>query len=439
MEETQHKPITPQPLSEEQFAAFLKAGAVEELLSPVGYVHCAEGLAVPGADYDARIQRLTDAARSRQATQEQLAGWMQACGEMELNWQNDPESVRSIARGSALQTSPLQTIAEVEPREVEYLAEPYLPRGEITLLAGLAGQGKTTLALWLASQVSNGDLNGKPGVVFYFTKENDASVVLRPRLEAMGAQLDKIVIPRSDAPQMTMGDPALAALTNLYGYKPDLIVFDPVQSYLDKRCDMNRIDDVRHVLDRLNAVARAINAAVLLVCHIRKIPVGFNGAPSELITGSSDFVNTARSVCFLGRDPANPDVCVVAQEKNSLGVPGASLTFTIADGGTVQWCDEDCDLTAQELMTYSTEKRRHAERPGERALRVLREILQEKEKMASGEVLAACAERGVNRATIYRVRDKLNLHEERSGKVVFWSLPVKQNVSQIPIQEKNEK
>ena len=29
MEETQHKPITPQPLSEEQFAAFLKAGAVE--------------------------------------------------------------------------------------------------------------------------------------------------------------------------------------------------------------------------------------------------------------------------------------------------------------------------------------------------------------------------------------------------------------------------
>lgn len=438
MEETQHKPITPQPLSEEQFAAFLKAGAVEELLSPVGYVHCAEGLAVPGADYDARIKRLTDAARSKQATQEQLAGWMQTCGEMELNWQNDPESVRSMARGSALQASPLQTIADVEPREAEYLAEPYLPRGAVTLLAGLAGQGKTTLALWLASQVSNGGLTGKPGVVFYFTMENDASVVLRPRLEAMGARLDKIIIPRSNAPRVTIGDPALVALTNLYGCTPDLIVFDPVQSYLNRKCDMNRTDDIRHTLDRMSEIARAINAAVLLICHIKKLPQAFNGPPNDLINGSSDFANEARSVCFMGRDPANPDVCVVAQEKNSLGVPGASLTFTIADDGTLHWRDEDCDLTAQQILTYSTEKRRHAERPGERALRVLREILEETPKMRSGDALAACAEQGVTRSAAYRARTALNLQEERDGKGIFWSLPGAKDTFQKPIQEKNE-
>ena len=40
------------------------------------------------------------------------------------------------------------------------------------------------------------------------------------------------------------------------------------------------------------------------------------------------YTSAARSVCFLGRDPARPDVCVVAQEKNSLGLPGASLAFT---------------------------------------------------------------------------------------------------------------
>ena len=425
MEETQNNPINPQALSGEQFAAFLKAGTVETLLSPVGYVHCAEGLAVPGADYHARIKSLTDAARSKQATQEQLAAWAQTCSEMELNWMANPEFVRGLARSKVLEASSLQTIADVEPREAEYIAEPYLPRGAVTLLAGLAGQGKTTLALWLASQVSNGSLTGKPGIVFYFTMENDANVVLRPRLEAMGARLDKIIIPRSNAPHVTIGDPALAALTSLYGCKPDLIVFDPVQSYLNKRCDMNRTDNVRHTLDRMREIACSINAAVLLVCHIKKQPQAFSGPPNDLINGSSDFSNEARSVCFMGRDPANPDVCVVAQEKNSLGLPGASLTFTIGDDGTLHWRDEDCDLTAQQILTYSTEKRRHAERPGERALRVLREILESAEKMRSTDVVTKCAERGISRSAVYRARQKLPVQELRTGEGSFWSLEAK--------------
>lgn len=84
--------------------------------------------------------------------------------ELDVEWMLNRDSVRSKARWVALQGSPLQTIASVQPREAEYLAEPYLPRGMITILAGHAGQGKTTLALWLASHVSNGDLmpGGKP-------------------------------------------------------------------------------------------------------------------------------------------------------------------------------------------------------------------------------------------------------------------------------------
>ena len=90
-------------------------------------------------------------------------------------------------------------------------------------------------------------------------------------------------------------------------------------------------------------------------------------------------------------------------------------------------------------MTYSDEKRQHAERPGEKAKRVLREILEENGRMSSGEIITQCAARGVRRATLYRVRDELDIQEERSGKATFWSLPGVQNVSQIPMQEKNEK
>ena len=423
MEENQ---TVPAMIPEGDFAAFLEGEKVETLLSPLGYAYCAEG-----QDADIRIKRLERlevTARQRGATPAQMEDWhMLRNRELDVEWMLNRDSVRSKARWVALQGSPLQTIASVQPREAEYLAEPYLPRGMITILAGHAGQGKTTLALWLASHVSNGDLmpGGKPGNVYYFTTENDESIVLRPRLEAMDARLDRVMVMRSDARQLTLTDPRLFEMHKIFDGKPDLIVFDPVQSYVGKKLDMNRTDDVRFMMDNLNKLLHATNAAVVLICHTKKAPMGFNGRPCELINGSSDFVNAARSVCFLGRDPARPDVCVVAQEKNSLGLPGASLAFTIGEDGAVHWSDEECELTAAQILTYSDEKRRHAARPSERAQAALRDLLAKNEKMRSTDILEACAKQGISRSAVYRARDELPIQKQRTGMGSFWSMPAK--------------
>lgn len=423
MEENQ---TVPAMIPEGDFAAFLEGEKVETLLSPLGYAYCAEG-----QDADIRmkrLERLEVTARRRGATPAQMEDWhMLRNRELDVEWMLNRDSVRSKARWVALQGSPLQTIASVQPREAEYLAEPYLPRGMITILAGHAGQGKTTLALWLASHVSNGDLmpGGKPGNVYYFTTENDESIVLRPRLEAMDARLDRVMVMRSDARQLTLTDPRLFEMHKIFDGKPDLIVFDPVQSYVGKKLDMNRTDDVRFMMDNLNKLLHATNAAVVLICHTKKAPMGFNGRPCELINGSSDFVNAARSVCFLGRDPARPDVCVVAQEKNSLGLPGASLAFTIGEDGAVHWSDEECELTAAQILTYSNEKRRHAARPSERAQAALRDLLAKNEKMRSTDILEACAKQGISRSAVYRARDELPIQKQRTGMGSFWSMPAK--------------
>ena len=423
MEENQ---TVPAMIPEGDFAAFLEGEKVETLLSPLGYAYCAEG-----QDADLRmkrLERLEVTARRRGATPAQMEDWhMLRNRELDVEWMLNRDSVRSKARWVALQGSPLQTIASVQPREAEYLAEPYLPRGMITILAGHAGQGKTTLALWLASHVSNGDLmpGGKPGNVYYFTTENDESIVLRPRLEAMDARLDRVMVMRSDARQLTLTDPRLFEMHKIFDGKPDLIVFDPVQSYVGKKLDMNRTDDVRFMMDNLNKLLHATNAAVVLICHTKKAPMGFNGRPCELINGSSDFVNAARSVCFLGRDPARPDVCVVAQEKNSLGLPGASLAFTIGEDGAVHWSDEECELTAAQILTYSDEKRRHAVSPSERAQAALRDLLAKNEKMRSTDILEACAKQGISRSAVYRARDELPIQKQRTGMGSFWSMPAK--------------
>lgn len=423
MEENQ---TVPAMIPEGDFAAFLEGEKVETLLSPLGYAYCAEG-----QDADIRVkrlERLEATARQRGATPAQMEDWhMLRNRELDVEWMLNRDSVRNKARWVALQGSPLQTIASVQPREAEYLAEPYLPRGMITILAGHAGQGKTTLALWLASHVSNGDLmpGGKPGNVYYFTTENDESIVLRPRLEAMDARLDRVMVMRSDARQLTLTDPRLFEMHKIFDGKPDLIVFDPVQSYVGKKLDMNRTDDERFMMDNLNKLLHATNAAVVLICHTKKAPMGFNGRPCELINGSSDFVNAARSVCFLGRDPARPDVCVVAQEKNSLGLPGASLAFTIGEDGAVHWSDEECELTAAQILTYSDEKRRHAARPSERAQAALRDLLAKNEKMRSTDILEACAKQGISRSAVYRARDELPIQKQRTGMGSFWSMPAK--------------
>ena len=54
---------------------------------------------------------------------------------------------------------PLEIIraSEVEPKEVKWLWYPYIPFGKVTILQGDPGDGKSTLALKVASILTKGD------------------------------------------------------------------------------------------------------------------------------------------------------------------------------------------------------------------------------------------------------------------------------------------
>lgn len=119
---------------------------------------------------------------------------------------------------------------------------------------------------------------------------------------------------------------------------------------------------------------------MVLICHTKKAPMGFNGRPCELINGSSDFVNAARASAFWGATPPAGRLRGGPREELA-GAAGASLAFTIGEDGAVHWSDEECELTAAQILTYSDEKRRHAARPSERAQAALRDLLAKNEKM----------------------------------------------------------
>ena len=123
---------------------------------------------------------------------------------------------RMALRRQAMQELGFTPMADVETRQAEYLIEPYLPLDAITILAGVAGMGKTWLALKWAADISTGRAtrDGTPGLVYYFTQENDPHIVLSPRLESLGADPENIVIMQqmADTPALTMCDARLDAL-----------------------------------------------------------------------------------------------------------------------------------------------------------------------------------------------------------------------------------
>src|SRR5262249_50201999 len=91
---------------------------------------------------------------------------------------------------SAKQTKSPQVLrrplSTVTARKVEYLIAPVVPRGAETLVAGVGGLGKTALVLVWAKQVT--DAGGDVLIVSY---EDSSEHVLRPRLEALGADLGR--------------------------------------------------------------------------------------------------------------------------------------------------------------------------------------------------------------------------------------------------------
>ena len=158
------------------------------------------------------------------------------------------------------------------PERAAYLVQPYLPRGMVSILGGVSAAGKTSLALDVCARLTRGaafapeDPPQPPATVLYLTAENDPNKVLRPRAEAMGADLDRLYF--QDGASYSMGDEELAALCRVY--RPALLVFDPIQSYLGQggRKEYNmELQEIRNEIDRLDKQIQSLFEERMLLCQ----------------------------------------------------------------------------------------------------------------------------------------------------------------------------
>lgn len=239
-------------------------------------------------------------------------------------------------------------------QRAKYLIYPYLPRGMLSIVGGVSGTGKTSLMLSMAAAISTGSPlpfesqdARTPGSVIYLTMENDPNIILRPRLERMGADLDRCYLLNTAGVNMASAELEAAAKE----IKPALMVFDPIQSFLPAGVQMSRAEQIRPVMDTLISLSKTLDVAIVLISHMSKPGPGVVSALDRLL-GSSDFRNAARSVVIVGRDPENPEQRVFAHAKNSIGRPGPAQRYHIDEGGCVVF-DGETDLTADQIIAQT--------------------------------------------------------------------------------------
>ena len=127
-------------------------------------------------------------------------------------------------------------LAAITARPITWLWHEHIPEGEITLLAGRQGCGKSTIAAHFAAIVSCAGrwpdgASCKAGAVEVFTTEDNVSKVLKPRIAAAIAEfkgdeaaMANVSIVTDDRP-MSVVLPALLQI--LKANPPRLLILDP--------------------------------------------------------------------------------------------------------------------------------------------------------------------------------------------------------------------
>jgi hypothetical protein len=337
----------------------------------------------------------------------------------------------------------LTSAAGIKPRPVFWLWKGRLAIGTIGLLAGREGLGKSTLAYWLAAQLTRGDLfghfQGTPKSVLVCATEDSWEHTIVPRLMAAGADLERVyrvdVLNYADI-HVGLSLPRDLAQTERHATEADaaLLLLDPLMSRLGD-LDTHRDSEVRQALEPLAALADRTRMAVLGLIHHNK---SGSSDPLQLVMGSKAFTAVARSVSTVIPDPDDEtgQRRLFGTPKNNLGTGDLpTLTFTIeshaidTDEGTA-WTGrlvfgEELNDSIDEAMRRATDDpdERSA---GSEAGRWLSDYLESQGgTAASADIKRAAAKAGHSTNALHRARKRIQVEISEDGfpRHTFWSLP----------------
>ncbi len=318
----------------------------------------------------------------------------------------------------------LTLYSDVTAVPVNWLWQPYIAIGKITLLQGDPGCGKSSMMMNLIAELSKGGSTpdgrafGAPQRIIYQCSEDGAKDTIKPRLIAAGADCRNIAfIDEEVYSGLTLDDERIReAITE---WRPRLVVIDPIQSYIGNDSDLQIAGKARKLMRRIGMWASTYNCAVVLIGHFSK-----KESAKDLYRGlgSIDVVAAARSVLQVEKSQEDEDVRIVKQVKNSLDSKGADLTFEIRPSTGFQWLGaasepSSVSITGGEPVFESLPKNKH-----ELAAMLIKKAL-ENGAVESMEIRRIMAEYRIGDKTMNEVKTELGIKPYRKMRTWYWVLP----------------
>ena len=238
-------------------------------------------------------------------------------------------------------TSPAMVkITEVEEKEPDWLICGYMPRYQITSLAGDGGSGKTTVWCALAAAVSAGKKTflenfipegidrKEPQKVIFFSAEDSSEYTLKRRLRKNGAVLENILtidIADDRFLEVKFNSPYLESL--LSEHRPALCIFDPIQAFVPPDIRMGDRNAMRNCLAPLIGHGEKYGTTFLIIEHANK-QSGVWGR--KRIADSADIWDISRSVIMAG-ETNDGNIRYLSHEKSNYGRTRSSVLYAIDD------------------------------------------------------------------------------------------------------------
>lgn len=326
-----------------------------------------------------------------------------------------------------------EPMSEVEEENIDWIWYPYLARGELSILEGDPGLGKSYLAQMVGGSLSAGrrlpsvkKLPIVTGKVAYFDIENSAGSVTKKRLTENGFTDLKNYY--QDEQPFTIDDvdrteDVLEAIERL---KPVLVVFDTLNTYIGK-ADTHKSAESTQAFGTFREIAKRFSCAVLVLRHLTK------GNKERAIyrgQGSIAFSGLARVVMTVGVVPDDPDTRAMAITKINVAKPPKAITFRIValpdtiksqDRSKFEW-GEFMDLTSDQIIGEVEGK--NSDKAD--AIEFLKDAL-ENGDIELGRLEKMAEARSISVRTLHRAADDMEVKKKQRGfgkeKRSVWSLP----------------
>lgn len=350
-------------------------------------------------------------------------------------WNSSNGGTANNGNGNARKLQ-LVRLDTVTPTDITWLWKNRKAKGKVTLMAGDPGHGKSLLSASMAATVTkgwkwpDGALGCTPGNVLMLCAEDGLADTLVPRLIKLGADLTKIHAIQGVEYQnkeltkrvFNFRCDMAPLLEAFHTIKPELLIIDPVSSYMDG-IDQHKNGDVRSALQPLVEAAEEHQTAVLMVTHLSKAQAR---SALSAATGSLAFGALARQAHLVIPDPDDQTgrrrffLCM----KSNIGPRPAGLAFEIDHDGVVRWSADAVNVDANDVLRRSSQGDKRVSKV-DAAKAWLERLRLDEKSLPAKEVTELAADSGITYSTLKRAFDDMGgvaSRDEFQG-AYMWTIP----------------